>query len=55
MGKIPEKYTWRSSSLVNQQVESLQKLTLFKLLKLKEHIDVPVSGQKHYVIETKEN
>ena len=42
--KIPEKYIWRSSSLVNQQAESLQKLTLFKLLKLKERIYVTVSG-----------
>ena len=29
IGKISEKYTWSSSSLVNQQVESLQNLTLF--------------------------
>ena len=31
IGKIPKKYTWRGSSLVNQQVESIQKLTLFQL------------------------
>ena len=32
--KIPEKYIWRSSSLVNQQVESLQKLSGKLKLKL---------------------
>ena len=29
--KIPEKYIWRSSSSVNEYVESLQRVTLFKL------------------------
>ena len=33
-GNIPEKYIWRSSSLVNQQFKNLQKLT-FKLKKFK--------------------
>ena len=31
-GKIPEKYIWRSSSLVNQRVESLQLYPKMKLL-----------------------
>ena len=36
---------------------SNQKLTLFKLKNscFQETINVPVSGHKHYVIETKEN
>ena len=32
--KIPEKYIWRSSSLVNQQVENLQRLSWKLKLKL---------------------
>ena len=77
--KILKKFIWRSSSLIKQQVESLQvylktnflignfqelctnqNLTTLNFGNLitalfKKHIYAPVSGYKHYAIETKEN